>query len=1473
VGVGAALALAACTGSALQAQPIAPPNPTAQPTSVLNPVYLDESPAANDAFVRVTEHLSAGNVDEAVRVLQGLIETQGDRVIATSADADVFVPVRTRALELVQSRPEFLKRYRAILSARAERAEQDKQFEVLERTLLLTGPGYDAALRLAERELEDARFEACRIRLSQVVGHPDCTGERAKKALRIAGELERYLTRADVRASVSAFGAASGTSSAAGEPVAWPSSAKQSTKSPLTPLPVLNADGMVPKPLWTVNLSQADSASPEIGAPIAGVKANAQAVPVAARDLLLLPSVSGDTVFVNDGSTVEAWDRFTLTPKWKVSPGIADAPQPEPGIRGNRAFFGRNVYGMAPMEELGTVCVAGRTVIASTGRATSGIGEGDDRVHAIDAGTGRVLWSVHVPELDAQIAASSVRGPIVVVENTVVFAARKMQQERRLMSLSLVGLSLATGELQWVRPIGSAGSPPNQMQGDGNDAISVHQGMVYRVDRLGVIGAVEAATGRIAWVRRVPVDTSVFAPEPAVPWQMSAPVVDDASVIAVAPDMGRLIRLDRKTGVLKGQRRMSEFGVQSPPRYLLSAGEGEKRVLVGVGDDRLYSVPLADIEKGAIGVTKPLAQPAIRGRVSVVGSTSLLAPFSNGAALYDALNLAGAEPSQTIALENPGQVLALERQLVVVDDKSLHSYLLWDVAEKLLQDRIRADEKDPDAPVTYAVLAYRAGRFDRIGDAVDTAMAVLKKAAKPEVAETSRRTLLNELQTMVVSSIEPGSAKAAKESLAPKPIEDRALLRRLVDRLGELAKTSDDRVAHLLALGRMQELEGAFEQSVLTYQRILDDQTLAAATWSGPQLAVRADLESMRRIESLVRQHGSGVYAAMEAKAAQEVAGLGPDTSVDALEQIVARYPVSATSVRAMLAISDKLQAQNKVQQVMAALEQGVRIAQRNPEPPKDATGELAGRLLAGLRAKQQNTAAAGLLRTVKAKFPGLVLTANGAPIDQDRVSAELADTISASMRWAKVGPVVGERAQALPGLWQLEPLIYEPMPSTSRMIALGSDDTVSLWAAPTAGSEKAGDLLVRSWMREISEETRPHLIRLTNDAAYFIFVTNGTSGADGFVEKVGGAPATSRWRSESLAKLFSREDSRSMRRVPGVMNDEMGVPGEGSQDPRNMIVTMDDRTIVLVQRSGKAAGIDTDTGDVLWTAQSTVDRVFDAQVVGGTLVIAGDQELRVPGGNETTGFKSMLHVLDARTGKPTLRITDGALATLGRTHWVRLLDSGNAIVGLESGIANIDLNTAQTNWTIRNPDIMPTTTGWLMGENLVVLAPDRGLWLINALTGRMRETALAVPKSHVDSTRSIELFALSAQSNPSFAVSTQQGLAVFNAEGELVGVDGFGGSTAMVPPRAAEGRAVTVETVAEGRSAEGLMMFSVHALDTHVPSGPNGAGAGGLGGASLLESRPILLGARPIGMSLLDDHVVVTAGSATIVLKAPAKK
>lgn len=1415
------------------------------PGNQVNPVYVDDSPFATDSLVRVREHISAGNFDEAVRVLQVLLDNHGESVHQSAKDPNLYISVRETVHNVLLDNAKLLERYRDTYSVRGERAAAQGAWEDLEESLLLTPSGCIAALQLAQQAIGDARFEAANLILDEIERHPDRAS--SNEAAGLAIQLARYLDRPEVRERATRWADAAKVAAAGGvEPLRWPDGVRQGVVSPLTRGVAAQPGEMVSKPLWSapVTANPMQGEAPTFN-PRGGQSQQGTQIPPLARELLIMPSVVGDSVFVSDGTMVSSWDRFTLAPRWSVSPGVADAPQRDAGVRGDRRKFQGFGMGMGGRgEDLCTVAVQGRTLITATGRANSGARtDGDDRVHGLDTSNGRLKWTVRIDGLDDTLEEATVRGPIQVAEGVAVVPARKYLPDRRLVSLSLIGLETATGAKRWVRPVGSAGSMPWVLQSMGADGSTIDGGVVYRGDRLGVIGAIEVNSGRPRWVRLVPVDTGSGSEQPMA-WQLQRPIIDGDTIVLIAPDMRTLLRLDRRSGAIRGRRDMSELaGVQ--PRYLLRSGD----TLVLVGDERIGVLPIAGFEHERMQESKMISPPGIRGRVVLAGD-ELVIPTVSGAVIMKV-----ADPSvvRHIVLDEIGNMLPLESQLVVADDARLHSYLVWEVAEKLLTSRIEADAKDPSPAVTFAELAYRAGHPDRIAGAVRQAMGALKLAPQNDSTWRARERLINAMQGMLATAMEPGATPAKPGS--QKPITDRAQLEELVTLLGEVSFQPEDRLAHAMAAGRLSELNEQFVKAAALYQGVLNDPTLAGATWRGPQVSIRGEIEAARRIEGLLKQHGEAVYAVQEAAAQSELAALGAEPTTQQLEQLAGKYPLAQITPGIWAKVADTHVAAKREQNASAALESGLRSAMRQPSPPAQVTGDLAGRLIVGMRGRQQLAAAAGILRSVRQRFPTLVLTAGGQTLDADKLGAELAERLAASMRWPRIGPLRTEGAQAIAGWMLMDPLLSERTPQVVNLLALESEDAVSVWG-PAAEGAGTTQPMSKQWSKALGDGGEGKLVKLTSESAYFAFVRDG----DGTIEKVtasGDKGFASRWASPKFSELFERNDSRGLRRVRGVMSDRLSTPAEGDVNPTNMIVAMDDRTMVLVQRTGRTAAIDTDTGEVLWKSRSGVGRVYDVDIAAGTLVVAGDSEVIGPNG-AVVDLRPVIQVIDARTGRPLQRIGDVG----GHVRWVGFAESGALVACLDAAVVCIDIATGQTNWTITSPDIMPATAMWLFGDHAVLLDPNRTMWQASIATGRLRQAPLEVPRTHVEATVAIDAFPLSSAQGSAFAIATQQGLAIFGPDGALAGVDGMDGSTSMIKPRPADGRAVTIETVAEGRSGDGLMMFSLHALDVQPGSG-----------ATLVDSRPILLGARPTAMALMDGRVAVTAGSVTVVLQAPVNK
>jgi hypothetical protein len=377
-------------------------------------------------------------------------------------------------------------------------------------------------------------------------------------------------------------------------------------------------------------------------------------------------------------------------------------------------------------------------------------------------------------------------------------------------------------------------------------------------------------------------------------------------------------------------------------------------------------------------------------------------------------------------------------------------------------------------------------------------------------------------------------------------------------------------------------------------------------------------------------------------------------------------------------------------------------------------------------------------------------------------------------------------------------------------------------------------------------------LIRLDSEAAYFFFA----SAKGAVIEKVSQSPASLKWQTPLFADIPARQPSaRPGRRE---LETRIPTPQDGLALLTDGVITMDDRTMVLLERQGYATALDTQSGAVLWTIRTPMDRVYDAAVSGGTLVVAGDQEVVTGPGERIASLRPEIAVLDVRTGQEIQRLPQ----RWGGVRWVRMTDSGHLITGCEDAITSTDLSRGQVNWVLSDPHLSASRDAWVFQNAVFILDSGRRLWWADARTGHVSPDALSAPRDRLNGVRRIEASLLapaSPDAGPLAAFCTHQGVLLYDLEGNLKGVDAVGGLDALLPAAPAQDRLVTVATLPDARHDDRQLLYSTYALDTKS--------------AMVLETGSIILGVPPRNVTLLDGRVVITAGGSAIVLRAPAEK
>ncbi|HED53546.1 MAG TPA: hypothetical protein ENJ00_05025, partial [Phycisphaerales bacterium] len=784
-----------------------------------NPVYVDDSPTAAQVLSELGRLVEQGNLGEAVSVLQKLLDDEARRLVPEPTDPDLYHSVRALVHEALLERGELLERYRRSEGPVAARLLRSGDIERVERSYMLTRAGLDAALALAERHLESARFEASLLMLTQLERHPDRVGdpEASARCARMLVRLTPYVDRPEVRAMARRWaeeaGIADDVNDAALAPIDPPASARVRVIGGVEPGPAFSPDGLLPRPLRSAPI-----AGPGLGGLSEASLLRGERLPADDPEPWVMPVLAGDLVLINSGSTIGAWDRVTLERRWQFTDDPTDPTSVLPIPRRSSRMLGAG-----SIDDTAGIGVGRGVVVGATAPEPTRAEQRDPQLRAFSLVNGKQLWSVQPTRLDPELIEGVLHGPPILVDDTVVFNVFTLAPLRRVVSSHLVGLDLFTGELRWMTLLGTSGVSPSQRMGRVAHASASTRGVVYRTDPLGLVTATDAHSGRPVWTHRFPGDdrTSAFEAEP---WDHPAPIVTDEHVVALSPDQLSVLVLDRVSGELIGRRDASVLGW---PRYLLRVDD----LLVCVGD-RLVSVPLSgvlDEEPVEIGLPNEKAP----GRVQVAGR-KLLVPTVSGVASVDPF-AADAVPLE-ISLDYPGAPVGYDDQLVVVDGSYVHAYLPWATAERVLTERLANDPKDPDLALTYAELAYRAGVLDRIPEAADAALAAAQRLDPSPRARSARDRLFESLMAMLAADRLQNAARVRVQRLSLKQ------RRAIVERLGLAASSATQRVGFQMELGMLAQAEDDPVEAARAYQAILLDPELIEAEYSQSRHKRRAEL-------------------------------------------------------------------------------------------------------------------------------------------------------------------------------------------------------------------------------------------------------------------------------------------------------------------------------------------------------------------------------------------------------------------------------------------------------------------------------------------------------------------------------------------------------------------------------------------------------------------------------------------------------
>ncbi|MDX9910630.1 MAG: PQQ-binding-like beta-propeller repeat protein [Phycisphaerales bacterium] len=1384
----------------------------------LSPVFTDDSPLARDTLVRLLELRAGDNLPEAVRALQRLLDEESDRVLESSEDPDLFQPVRRRVHDELLADEELLASYRLAEGPVASAMLAQGELQRVERTRLLTDAGFEAALRLAQMQVESASFDAAGITLAQLDRHPSRRGEGASQAASLATLLARYAGPA-ARARAERWCADAGEVAPPPDPVTPPAAALSHGRTSFDPGPSTDPKMIVAAPMKSIEIT------PRLDGTWSLVEDDA---PMLDAISPTIPSVEGDRVYANDGLTIGAWDRFTLAPIWSVSPtygerdrGLVADEDDFQAIRSRRRVN-------ASFEDATSVTLSRGTLLATTGIAFQNQRVGDPRLHALDADTGSLLWSADVASLDPSLEGASIRGAVAVSDDVVIVATRRFVSSRRLLSAHLIGVDLATGAFRWSRLLGTAGSLPHRLTLRTSDMPAVHEGVVYAVDQLGIIAAIEASSGRPVWIRRMAPSAQISRPGNSLPFASQAPIVRGRDLMVLSPARDELVRLDRETGAILQRIDAARLG---NPAYMLVMGDD----LALVGVDRVAFLSLAPLDAGeplnasALRLSAPIR--SIAGRATPAGGT-LLIPTLEGLVLCDP---ASPRAPNIIPMDHSGNVLPVESQVLVAGPLELHSYVAWEVAADILGQRMRAAPDDPQPALTLAELSYRAGRHDALLPAVDHALSIIERAPTRASSQSARLQLYTALLAMVEASqarwfADPAAPDRTNPASEPE-IRDLALLGEVIDRVGRLAREPEERVSHLLTLGRLHEAAGSPLRAAESYQRILAEPALASTSWQGGTLSVRADLEATRRIERVVAERGIAAVRTFDDEARQQLDGLDPTSAPERFEAIASRYPATPTAAHAWLDAATIYEDQGRghlaLRSLQRARETQELVDRAGAAPDAALRAEVLGRLVSTLADRAEPERAARLLDELE----GEPLTRDGIALDRAELRSRLAVAMQDAGRLPVLGIEVRASPQALVGWSSVSPMLAgERSPTRSVLMLSGMTSEMALWRVSDEG-------LTQVWKRPYRPESPPMLLRHADDSLLVDWIGEG----GGTLERIDARTGETLWTTGTFDAAAPRDPVvlSSLRDAAGRPR-EITTPLEGPVSMTDILVVLAERSIVKVERSGRMVAWDLSSGALLWSTVAPVRQVHDVTAGAGAIALGGMVDRGAP------GEKSIptLAVLDLSSGGLLHR-----MELPGSLRWIRMGSGGEVLAGLDGAVACVDSARAALSWVATGDAARMSVGAWVVGDQLVVEDASHTMWLGSIADGRFREQPLET-RSRAYAPARTNVHALGDR----IAVMSRMGFAVFDRAGELVALDALDvveGPGAIVEPELAEGSLFVLSV----RPDPGTNQYALRVFETDS-------------GRLIAEPTLLELGIAPRRLMLLDGRVLVTAGNATVVYR-----